>query len=94
LSQTDGLSRLGRLTGSPCLSYGFSSSVAQDSLVQVMRTMADANAIQTVQYLLNSVELSLNDTRDFWENRDEHSKLFPLLDIAGASTRVSPMFIM
>jgi E3 ubiquitin-protein ligase HUWE1 len=89
LSQTDGLARLGRLTALPCLPYDFANSVASDSLVQVMRTMADASASQTVGHLLKLVKASLEETRSFWGDLQPSSKLYPIVDLTSASFRFS-----
>ena len=48
INDADGLERLAKLTCLPCLPYDFANSVASDSLVQVMRTMADAATTETL----------------------------------------------
>lgn|ERR1700722_2890065 len=85
LSQTNGLECIGKLTAVPCLPYDFANSVASDSLVQVMRTMAEASATQTLQFMLRLVKSSLEETKDFWSTLQDGSKLLPLVDLTSMS---------
>ncbi|KAJ7287510.1 hypothetical protein C8J57DRAFT_1707813 [Mycena rebaudengoi] len=82
ITATDGLTRLGRLTSLPCIPYDFANSVASDSMVQVMRTMAEVTTGETLAHLSKLVKESLDTTRDFWDNTaGEASRLLPLVDI-------------
>ncbi|KAF9012343.1 hypothetical protein BDQ17DRAFT_1232733 [Cyathus striatus] len=81
IGTTDGLLRLGQLTSLPCLPYDFANSVASDSMVQVMRTMSEVAASETLLHLAGLVKESLEDTRSFWETMTEQSKLLSLVDI-------------
>lgn len=83
ISDTDGLARIGRFTSLPCIPYDFANSVASDSLVQVMRTMADVSSSETLLFLRKLVNESLAETKDFWVTMGDQSKLLPLLDIKG-----------
>ncbi|TFK44714.1 hypothetical protein BDQ12DRAFT_730740 [Crucibulum laeve] len=83
ISGTDGLTRLGRLTGLPCLPYDFANSVASDSMVQVMRTLIEVATSETLLHLAGLVKESLDDTRQFWESVDEQSKLLGFVDLSG-----------
>ncbi|RDB16805.1 E3 ubiquitin-protein ligase TOM1-like [Hypsizygus marmoreus] len=82
ITATDGLRLLGKLTSLPCLPYDFANSVGSDSMVQVMRTMTEVATDETLLHLAQLVRESLDDTRNFWETVEEHSKLLPLVDIA------------
>ena len=85
----DGLTLLGRLTRLPCLPYDFANSVASDSMIQVMRTMTEVVPDETLLHLSKLVKQSLDDTRSFWENVEESSKLLPLVDTNGQHDGVS-----
>lgn len=81
ITETDGLSHLGRFTALPCLPFDFANSVASDSMVQVMRTMTEVATSETLLHLATLVKDSLAETHGFWENVTEPSKLLPLIDI-------------
>ncbi|OBZ67028.1 E3 ubiquitin-protein ligase ptr1 [Grifola frondosa] len=81
VADADALDRLGKLTSLPCLPYDFVNSVASDSLVQVIRSMAEASTGETLTFLLKLVNESLAECKDFWESMDEHSKLLPMVDV-------------
>ncbi|KAF9460708.1 hypothetical protein BDZ94DRAFT_1323842 [Collybia nuda] len=78
---SNGLDYLGRLTSLPCLPYDFANGVSSDSMVQVMRTMTEVSATETLTHLSKLVKESLEDTRDFWGVSQEQSKLLPLVEI-------------
>ncbi|KAF8906522.1 hypothetical protein CPB84DRAFT_1675694 [Gymnopilus junonius] len=78
---TDGLQQLGRLTSLPCLPYDFANSVASDSMVQVLRTMAEVATSETLLHLAQIVKESLNDTKFFWDPLEESSKLLHFVDL-------------
>ncbi|EGN99872.1 hypothetical protein SERLA73DRAFT_88605 [Serpula lacrymans var. lacrymans S7.3] len=80
----DGLDRLGRLTALPCLPYDFANSVASDSLVQVMRTMAEVGPNEALFYLMTLVGSSLAETQTFWQSLDSQSKLLQYMDLTGS----------
>ncbi|KAF7321292.1 hypothetical protein MKEN_00649200 [Mycena kentingensis (nom. inval.)] len=82
ITSADGLERLGRITSLPCIPYDFANSVASDSLVQVMRTMAEVTTPETLAHLSKLVKESLEATKDFWETLKGDSKLLPLVDLA------------
>ncbi|PFH51493.1 hypothetical protein AMATHDRAFT_58882 [Amanita thiersii Skay4041] len=79
---TDGFTRLGRLTGLPCLPYDYANRVASDSMVQIMRTTVEVVTSETFLLLANLVAKSLQETKEFWENVTEQSKLLPFIDVA------------
>jgi E3 ubiquitin-protein ligase HUWE1 len=81
ITNTDGMERIGRLTALRCLPYDFANSVASDSLVQVMRTMTDVAASETLLFLQKLVAASLEETNEFWGTMDRQSKFLPLVDI-------------
>ena len=83
VADADGLDRLARLTSLPCLPYDFANSVASDSLVQVIRTMAEAATSETLTFLVKIVQESLGECKDFWETMDEQPKLLPLVEFSG-----------
>lgn len=85
ITSIDGLTRLGRLTGLPCLPYDFANSVASDSMVQVMRTMTEVTTSETLLHLSKLVKESLDDTKNFWGTLQEQSHLLPLVDVTGES---------
>ncbi|KAG6336038.1 hypothetical protein ID866_3054 [Astraeus odoratus] len=76
----DGLDRVGRLTALPCLPYDYANSVASDSLVQVIRTMAEIVPHDTLQCLSKLVGLSLDQTMEFWKSLGPASRLAPMLE--------------
>lgn len=73
------------MTALPCIPYDFANSVASDSIVQVMRTMTDVASSETLLFLRKLVNLSLEETKEFWETMGDTSKLLPLLDVTGSS---------
>lgn len=81
VSLTDGFTRLGRLTGLPCLPYDYANGVASDSMVQIMRTTVEVVTSETFTLLATLVAESLENTRNFWEGIDDTSKLLSLADI-------------
>lgn len=83
IADEEALSSLGNITALPCLPYDFSTSVASDSLVQVIRTMAESATQETLAFLLKLVQDALDTNTDFWETVQEQSKLLPLLDSKG-----------
>jgi len=83
ITMADGMKAIGRLTGLPCLPYDFANSVASDSMVQILRTMTEVSPNDTLVDMTKLVKQSLDDTRDFWQNVEEPSKLLPLVDLPG-----------
>jgi E3 ubiquitin-protein ligase HUWE1 len=83
IRNVEGLERIGRLTGLPCLPYDYANSVSSDSLVQVIRTMADVGPNEALLHLSKLVENSLSDSQSFWVTPQSHSKLAPFLDLSG-----------
>ena len=79
----DGLEHFARLTALPCIPYDFPNSVASDSMVQVMRTLAEVATNDTIQHLSKLVKESLDETADFWKTPSHESKLISLIDLAG-----------
>ncbi|OCH84897.1 hypothetical protein OBBRIDRAFT_891524 [Obba rivulosa] len=86
VSDRDALNLFGRLTALPCLPYDFANSVASDSMVQVIRTMAESATNETLDFLVNMVHEILASTQGFWENMQEQSKLLPLVHIDDESS--------
>ena len=80
---TDGLERIGRLTGLPCLPHDFANSIASDSLVQVIRTMVEAATNETLAFLVKLVRESLVETEEFWKFGESTSTFLPLLETKG-----------
>ncbi|KAH7888738.1 hypothetical protein F5I97DRAFT_2004510, partial [Phlebopus sp. FC_14] len=80
IRNVDGLDRIGRLTALPCLPYDYANSVASDSIVQVVRTMAEIGPTDTLSYLSKLVGKSLDATEDFWKTLESQSKLAPMLE--------------
>ncbi|KAF9227402.1 hypothetical protein BS17DRAFT_727628 [Gyrodon lividus] len=80
IRNADGLDRVGRLTGLPCLPYDYANSVASDSIVQVIRTMAEIGPNEALFYLSKLVGASLAQTEEFWKRIRPESKLAPMLD--------------
>ena len=74
---------MARLTTLPCLPYDFANSVASDSLVQVVRTMAEASTTETLTFLVKLVQESLGDCKDFWETMEEQPKLMNMIEFTG-----------
>ncbi|CDO77710.1 hypothetical protein BN946_scf184969.g61 [Trametes cinnabarina] len=82
VADPEGLDHLARLTALPCLPYDFANSVGSDSLVQVIRTMAESATTETLNFLIKLVTESLTECKDFWENMEENSKLLPLIEFS------------
>lgn len=82
IRNVEGLERIGRLTALPCLPYDFANSVASDSLVQVIRTMADVGPNEALHHLSKLVENSLSDSQSFWATPQSRSKLVPFVDLS------------
>ncbi|KAL6310318.1 hypothetical protein BKA93DRAFT_924556 [Sparassis latifolia] len=83
LADAECLDQLGRLTALPCLPYDFANSVASDSLVQVIRTMAESATSETIMFLVKLVHETMENNKDFWEHMEEQSKLLSMVDITG-----------
>ncbi|KAG8792936.1 hypothetical protein FRC12_004452 [Ceratobasidium sp. 428] len=82
VSNTDGLDRLARLYALPCLPLGYGASVAADSMVQLLRSMTEVAATQTLASLTKHVRLSLDETKAYWEQPSDQSRLAQLMDRA------------
>lgn len=52
-------------------------------MVQVMRTMIEVSTSETLLHLARLVRESMEETRYFWEDAGEQSKLISLVDITG-----------
>ncbi|KAI6046227.1 hypothetical protein EDC04DRAFT_2888377 [Pisolithus marmoratus] len=83
INTADGLDRVGRLTALPCLPYDYANSVASDSLVQVIRTMAEIGPNDTLSYLSKLVATSLDQTEEFWKSLAPESRLASMLKLSG-----------
>ncbi|KAG6372318.1 hypothetical protein JVT61DRAFT_7758 [Boletus reticuloceps] len=81
IRNADGLDRIGRLTGLSCLPYDYANSVSSDSIVQVIRTMAEIGPNEALFYLSKLVGTSLAETEEFWKELPSESKLAPLLEV-------------
>ncbi|KAG8213892.1 hypothetical protein J3R82DRAFT_10637 [Butyriboletus roseoflavus] len=81
IRNADGLDRIGRLTGLPCLPYDYANSVSSDSIVQVIRTMAEIGPNEALFYLSKLVGTSLAETEEFWKDLMPESKLAPMLEV-------------
>ncbi|KAG9316564.1 hypothetical protein JVU11DRAFT_2615 [Chiua virens] len=81
IRNADGLDRIGKLTGLPCLPYDYANSVASDSIVQVIRTMAEIGPNEALFYLSKLVGTSLAETEEFWKAISPESKLAQMLEV-------------
>ncbi|KAI0666580.1 hypothetical protein C8Q78DRAFT_1176707 [Trametes maxima] len=88
VNDTEGLDSLARLTSLPCLPYDFANSVGSDSLVQVIRTMAESATTETLTFLIKLVQESLEECKDFWGSMQEQSKLLSLVEFAAGEDEV------
>ncbi|CUA66624.1 E3 ubiquitin-protein ligase HUWE1 [Rhizoctonia solani] len=82
VDSTDGLERLGRLYALPCLPLGYGSSLAADSMVQLLRSMTEVSATRTLESLTKQVQQSLEETKAFWQEPSEKSRLAELMERA------------
>jgi E3 ubiquitin-protein ligase HUWE1 len=82
ITAVNGLERLGRITALPCLPFDWANSVSSDSLVQVVRTLAEAATSETLSFLSTLVKQSLDETADFWNSFGGPSKLAGMLQIS------------
>ncbi|KZT10978.1 uncharacterized protein LAESUDRAFT_721398 [Laetiporus sulphureus 93-53] len=89
LADQEALDRLGKLTTLPCLPYDFANSVASDSIVQVVRTMAEAETSETIAFLVRLVHESLEGTKEFWSSMQEESQLLALVDVTDSAEEVT-----
>jgi E3 ubiquitin-protein ligase HUWE1 len=87
VDSTDGLDRLGHLYTLPCLPLGYGSSLAADSMVQLLRSMTEVSATKTLESLTKQVQLSLEETKAFWQEPSDKSRLAQLMERAGAQFR-------
>ena len=83
VADSDGPDRLVKLTTLPCLPYDFANSVASDSLVQVVRTMAEAATNETPGFLVRLVQEPLAEIKEFWVSLHEQPKLLSLVKFSG-----------
>jgi E3 ubiquitin-protein ligase HUWE1 len=86
LNDKDGLKHLTRLLVMPCLPYDFANSPYSDSLVQVMRAMAEISPSETFEHLMKQIKLSTDETEQFWKKPDATSTLIEWVDISGTKT--------
>ncbi|CAE6444639.1 unnamed protein product [Rhizoctonia solani] len=82
VDNTDGLERLGRLYALPCLPLGYGSSLAADSMVQLLRSMTEVSATKTLESLTKQVQQSLDETKAFWQEPSDKSRLANLMEQA------------
>ncbi|KAG9077088.1 hypothetical protein FS749_011058, partial [Ceratobasidium sp. UAMH 11750] len=82
VSNTNGLDRLARLYALPCLPLGYGASVAADSMVQLLRSMTEVSATQTLASLTKHVRESLDETKAYWEQSSDQSRLAQLMNRA------------
>ncbi|KAG8764160.1 hypothetical protein FRC11_003016 [Ceratobasidium sp. 423] len=82
VNNTDGLDRLGRLYALPCLPLGYGSSLAADSMVQLLRSMTEVSATKTLESLTKQVQQSLEETKAFWQEPSDNSRLAQLMERA------------
>ncbi|CEL60680.1 E3 ubiquitin-protein ligase HUWE1 [Rhizoctonia solani AG-1 IB] len=82
VDSTDGLDRLGHLYTLPCLPLGYGSSLAADSMVQLLRSMTEVSATKTLESLTKQVQLSLEETKAFWQEPSDKSRLAQLMERA------------
>ncbi|KAF8750867.1 hypothetical protein RHS01_08861, partial [Rhizoctonia solani] len=82
VDSTDGLDRLGHLYTLPCLPLGYGSSLAADSMVQLLRSMTEVSATKTLESLTKQVQQSLEETKAFWEEPSDKSRLAQLMERA------------
>ncbi|KAG8747810.1 hypothetical protein FRC10_011255 [Ceratobasidium sp. 414] len=82
VSNTNGLDRLARLYALPCLPLGYGASVAADSMVQLLRSMTEVAATQTLASLTKHVRQSLDETKAYWEEPSDQSRLAQLMNQA------------
>ncbi|TCD71204.1 hypothetical protein EIP91_011682 [Steccherinum ochraceum] len=80
VADSESLTRLGNLTCLPCLPYDYPNSVASDSLVQVIRTMMEAATTETLAFLINLVNESLAETKEFRPSENVEPRILSLVD--------------
>jgi len=85
-ASTDGLDRLGRIYTLQCLPYDFGSSIAADSMVQLMRSMTEVAPTQTLARLTQQVKASLDETKEYWQAPADQSRLARFVDVQGELT--------
>lgn len=90
VQNTDGLDRLGRLYALPCLPLGYGASLAADSMVQLLRSMTEVSASHTLNSLTKYVRQSLEETKAFWQEPSDKSRLAELMERAGLSFLALP----
>lgn len=78
-----------RLLALPCLPYDYANSVYSDSIVQVVRTMAEIAPTETLGHLSIQVNESLDETKDFWQNPESRSRFLSSVEITGMYRYIS-----
>ena len=88
VADSEAMQQLAKLTRLPCLPFDFANSFASDSLVQVIRTMAESATGETLTFLMNLVKESLEECKDFWEATADQPKLLSLVEFTGIQIQI------
>jgi E3 ubiquitin-protein ligase HUWE1 len=70
----------------PCIPYNYGSTVASDSLVQILRTMTEVAPALTMSKVISHVRAALDETRNFWSSTGGESKLVRYVELSSKST--------
>jgi E3 ubiquitin-protein ligase HUWE1 len=89
VSKSDGVNLLIRLYDLPSLPANFCMTPAAQSIVSVMRAMAEAVPTPTLERLLGAVRESLDQTRPIWKMGDEPRRPTSFLEVVEGSDVVT-----
>lgn len=77
--KVDGLVHLLKFYELPCVSYNFGASTAADSIVHLIRYIAEISPTVVIQGLLGEVRKSIDETKDIWTHSQNESNLIKLI---------------
>ncbi|PWN38380.1 uncharacterized protein FA14DRAFT_159977, partial [Meira miltonrushii] len=77
--KVDGLVHLLNFYDLPCISYNFGASTAADSIVHLIRYIAEISPTVVIQGLLGEVKKSIDETKNIWAHSQNESNLIKLI---------------
>lgn len=77
--KVDGLVHILNFYDLPCVSYNFGASTSADSIVHLIRYIAEISPTVVIQGLLGEVKKSIDETKDIWAHSQNESNLIKLI---------------